>query len=495
MKILVGKTFGLGNAVMCIPMLKALRSLKPERLDVMIGDTPDDFGAYDIFKYLLKNGIIDSININVSRDYVYDVAIMSIPFDGRWRNQEHYRAYRVMDSRTRPDPSTTGFISWKKHEIEYQMDNARELGYKDKVPDCSFYGDVDSNNFDIYIGVGYKKDAAGFWKKKHWGNEKFAELITLLLDDNGNKDLTIWSTGNTLDWGLSLGPIQRLVSNNRFKPDITTLDNAFKKLSTCGLYIGNDTGITHVAASMDIPCIVANFIEYSAVKSHPWNSHSCSCTITKDSAEGLSVQEMFSHVKNFKGYIERYIALGETSKAKTRREKSNFFDLYCKGKGIDIGCGPDPILPDSEKWDILLGHGDATLMEGVEDETYDYVHSSHCIEHTTSPILCLKNWFRILKKDGYLSILMPHRDLYEQQKTLPSKFNHDHKVFFLPNEHELPDTLGFRQLVDEILEEGSYEIIYINTCDAGYHGVPKMPDGHAPLDSEYSIEVVIKKLK
>jgi len=109
---------------------------------------------------------------------------------------------------------------------------------------------------------------------------------------------------------------------------------------------------------------------------------------------------------------------------------------YFKGNGIDIGGGPDPLslyvelFPLAESvytWDIE--DGDAQFMSSVKSCIYDFVHSSHCLEHLNNPIEGLKNWFRILKPGGYLIIIVPDEDLYEQGK-FPSTFNKDHKWTF-----------------------------------------------------------------
>lgn len=114
----------------------------------------------------------------------------------------------------------------------------------------------------------------------------------------------------------------------------------------------------------------------------------------------------------------------ETSKRKAARLAEGWFDKYCKGSGIDIGCGPDPVTPDCRKWDIL--DGDAQWMSGVPDESYDWVYSSHCLEHVNDPSITLSNWWRILKPGGYLIVMVPDEDLYEQG-LWPPYFNSDHK--------------------------------------------------------------------
>src|SRR3546814_15547357 len=112
----------------------------------------------------------------------------------------------------------------------------------------------------------------------------------------------------------------------------------------------------------------------------------------------------------------------ECSKSIARRlADPNFAGRYFIGKGIDIGGAPDPLFlyeelfPRMEEvrvWDVA--DGDGQLMEGVADESYDFVHSSHCLEHLRDPEEGLRNWFRILKPGGQLIVTVPDEDLYEQ---------------------------------------------------------------------------------
>jgi SAM-dependent methyltransferase len=73
--------------------------------------------------------------------------------------------------------------------------------------------------------------------------------------------------------------------------------------------------------------------------------------------------------------------------------------------------------------------GDAQLMASVPDNSYDWVHSSHCLEHMRDAKEALSNWYRILKPGRYLVALFPDWELYEG-KVWPSRFNPDHKQRF-----------------------------------------------------------------
>lgn len=177
---------------------------------------------------------------------------------------------------------------------------------------------------------------------------------------------------------------------------------------------------------------------------------------------------------------------GETYRAFARRKREGFFEKYCKGEGLDIGYGSDPLTPDCSGWD--LQNGDAQYMNGIEDESFDWVYSSHCLEHMVDVRVALKNWWRIVRKSGYLIIAVPHRDLYEKKKELPSRWNGDHKHMFLIGKHEEPDTLDIVEEVRMSLE--NYDIKYVKACDEGH----TITDPLIHSDGEYQIEMVIQKL-
>lgn len=120
----------------------------------------------------------------------------------------------------------------------------------------------------------------------------------------------------------------------------------------------------------------------------------------------------------------------ETSKCRQLRHARGDFQNYLRGNGIDIGCGSDCLKVDSgsvRPWDIA--DGDAQHMPGVPDAHYDFVYSSHCLEHMRSVEETLANWVRILKPGGWLYLVVPDYCLYEKM-VWPSRFNTDHKQTF-----------------------------------------------------------------
>ena len=190
----------------------------------------------------------------------------------------------------------------------------------------------------------------------------------------------------------------------------------------------------------------------------------------------------------------------ETSKSVMRRLHDNrFMSRYLVGDGIDIGCGSDPISLYGELFPLMkslrtwdLPDGDAQLLAGVADESFDFVHSSHCLEHMRDPTEALKNWFRVLKPGGHLIVLVPDEDLYEMG-IFPSQSNLDHKWTFTlwkesswcdksVNVTDLVKTLGIsaQPLKMELLD-GSYRYL-----------LPRIDQTLTPI-GECAIEIIIRK--
>ena len=105
-----------------------------------------------------------------------------------------------------------------------------------------------------------------------------------------------------------------------------------------------------------------------------------------------------------------------------------FFGKYLTGKVIDIGCGDDPVTTSAEPFDVADGDANEVLKFRPA-QSYDTVYSSHCLEHMNDPVSALDQWWGLLKPGGYLVVVVPDENLYEQGYW-PSIFNNDHKATF-----------------------------------------------------------------
>lgn len=135
-----------------------------------------------------------------------------------------------------------------------------------------------------------------------------------------------------------------------------------------------------------------------------------------------------------------------------------------KGKGIDIGAGGDTISPSARSFDVE--DGDANRIDEYFTEPFDYVFSSHCLEHMKNPPDALQRWWKMVKPGGHLIFLVPDEDLYEQGYW-PSVFNDDHKFTFTLRKTSSWSPVSFNVL-DLIASLPNAEVIEVSEQSNGY---------------------------
>lgn len=123
--------------------------------------------------------------------------------------------------------------------------------------------------------------------------------------------------------------------------------------------------------------------------------------------------------------VPKYITTGNH----TRFIKPFAFEI-CNGKGLDIGCGKEEWkLPGAIAVDPAINpkYNAYVLPSG----TWDYIYSSHCLEHLPNYVMALQNWIRVLNPGGVLFLYLPHPDcIYWRPWEMPTK---KHLHFFTPN--------------------------------------------------------------
>lgn len=268
MRVLYGRVFGCGNTVMSIPALKAIASCHGP-VDLLIGGRPEDHGNWSVLAELKANWPWVVGEVYIERAPLgnrYDVAVMAIPFDGRWTNGVDFSANEVIDGRPRPpladgSAAPLGFSSWLKHESEYQMDDARWLGYSiGQRPSCAFLLEPkDGGDGSVYLGLGFKRSSDALWLRKSWGAENFDRFCRAL------PRTKFVATGNVTD----LQQVARYITATNFEFRVETWGGSFRQMAACSAYFGNDTGMMHVAASLNRPTFGLYAFENLDVKNHP----------------------------------------------------------------------------------------------------------------------------------------------------------------------------------------------------------------------------------
>ena len=89
---------------------------------------------------------------------------------------------------------------------------------------------------------------------------------------------------------------------------------------------------------------------------------------------------------------------------------------WCRGLGIDIGCGSKRLSPSVLSTDNYLSTGVDLLWDHLqkgpypfEDQAFDFVFSSHVIEDFSPEDIprVFAEWWRMVKIGGYLVLLVP----------------------------------------------------------------------------------------
>lgn len=114
--------------------------------------------------------------------------------------------------------------------------------------------------------------------------------------------------------------------------------------------------------------------------------------------------------------------------------------LYLNGRGLDIGCGPEKVVPHAIGVDSARDAGmpladvaaDGRKLDWIASGSMDFVFSSHFLEHCVDYKAALREWWRVLKVGGHLILYLPHRDFYPNIGKEGA--NPDHKHDFHPDD-------------------------------------------------------------
>lgn len=124
----------------------------------------------------------------------------------------------------------------------------------------------------------------------------------------------------------------------------------------------------------------------------------------------------------------------------------------CKGRGVDVGCGkPEWTFPGA------VGIDSNRLNEGLDafhfpGKDYDYVFSSHCLEHIPKWVDALDYWTSRLRVGGVLFLYLPH---IAQRYWLPWH-NRKHVNIFTP------------EIIADYMKDNGYKNIFKSGMDLNH---------------------------
>lgn len=128
------------------------------------------------------------------------------------------------------------------------------------------------------------------------------------------------------------------------------------------------------------------------------------------------------------------------------------YSRHLRGTGLELGPGHHPyvtVLPGTnvrfvDRWEPAENHElfpelgadaefpkpdvvanlDAELLEMFEDDSQDFIITSHLFEHVGNPLALLKDCHRVLRRGGVLLLLLPDMTRTSDAKRKPTSLGH-----------------------------------------------------------------------
>lgn len=129
---------------------------------------------------------------------------------------------------------------------------------------------------------------------------------------------------------------------------------------------------------------------------------------------------------------------------------------WCVGYGLDPGAGMRTFSPDLVTVDVrrecnpqFIGHAESLRGlipcaedidfsklvlpawyrgEAIEDDTFDFVFTSHLLEHLPDPRAAIREWLRVVKPGGHVCIIIPDTAYTLTQNTDATPHLHEWKA-------------------------------------------------------------------
>lgn len=95
---------------------------------------------------------------------------------------------------------------------------------------------------------------------------------------------------------------------------------------------------------------------------------------------------------------------------------------------------------------------DSVDLSAIKSNYYDFILSSHVLEHIANPFKAVSEWLRVLKDNGFLLVILPHKDGTFDHKRPVTSLSH------LINDYDLDVNEDDLTHLPEILELHDYNL-------------------------------------
>jgi heptosyltransferase-2 len=272
-KILIRATNWVGDAIMALPALRAVRSRFPGA-EITILARPYVAAIYKNQQVCDNMMFVDDKNDVVSplRAQKFDTALLlQNAFEAAWLAWRAGIPERIGYARDGRSLLLTKAMPVPKrgeiplHEQYYYLELLRRAGWLESLPNESFIKlNIPEENrrraAEFLLSAGVRTDGlrvaigagASYGSAKCWPPDRFAELANRL-QAKEKADVILFGTraeeavSSAIAAGMQRAPIDLTGK--------TVIDDLPALLSQCHLFIGNDSGAMHVAAAVGLPVV------------------------------------------------------------------------------------------------------------------------------------------------------------------------------------------------------------------------------------------------
>lgn len=273
MKILIRATNWVGDAIMALPALRAVRSRFPDA-EISILARPYVAAIYENQKVCDNTMFVENKRdiAGELREQKFDIALLlQNAFEAAWIAWRAGIPERIGYARDGRSMLLTKAVAVPKpgeipaHEQYYYLELLRRAGWLDSLASASLIklnvpeencqravefllsAGVRPDSFRIAIGAG-----ASYGSAKCWPPDRFAELANRL-ETQTHADVILFGTSGE-------AAVSSAIAAGMNHPPIdltgrTSINDLPALLSQCHLFIGNDSGAMHVAAAVGLPVV------------------------------------------------------------------------------------------------------------------------------------------------------------------------------------------------------------------------------------------------
>lgn len=273
MKILIRATNWVGDAIMALPALRAIRERFPEA-EITILARPYVASIYKDQKVCDHTMFVGYKRdmLNEMRAQKFDVALLlQNAFEAAWLAWRAGIPERIGYARDGRSLLLTKAVAVPKpgevplHEQYYYLELLRRAGWLDSLPNESFItlnvpGESRQGAEEFLLSAGAKPDnlriaigaGASYGSAKCWPPDRFAELANRLQAQTGADVILLGTSAEAA--------VSSAIAASMRRPPIdltgkTAINDLPALLSQCHLFIGNDSGAMHVAAAVGLPVV------------------------------------------------------------------------------------------------------------------------------------------------------------------------------------------------------------------------------------------------